>query len=94
MAEIHFHALAPARARSGEDPLVPFLLGARGAPVTVSARDVTRVDAARLQLLLAAQRQWAADGAPFRVIDMAPSFHEGLERLGVDADQFETEVPQ
>ncbi len=94
MAEIHFHALAPARARSGEDPLVPFLLGARGAPVTVSARDVARVDASRLQLLLAAERQWAVDNAQFRVTDMAPSFRDGIERLGLDPDYFETEAPQ
>lgn len=94
MAEIHFHALAPARPRSGEDPLVPFLLGARGAPVTVSMRDVPRLDSARLQLILAAQRQWAIDDVAFHVTDMAPSFEQGLERLGVDAKQFDTEVPQ
>ena len=94
MADIHFHALAPARARSGEDPLVPFLLSARGAPVTVSARDVRRLDSLRLQTMLVAQKQWMIDGQPFTVTDMGPAFRDGLERLGIPADQFEKETPQ
>lgn len=94
MSDIHFHALGPARARSGEDPLVPFLLGALKAPVTVSARDVARLDSHRLQLLLVAQRQWAADGALFKVTDMSPTFRDGLERLGIAADHFDEETLQ
>ncbi|SDY38902.1 STAS domain-containing protein [Citreimonas salinaria] len=94
MADIHFHALAPARARSGEDPLVPFLLGARNAPVTISARDVQRLDSLRLQLLLVAKQQWEADGIDFRITDTAPSFHEGLQRLGLNPQHFEKETVQ
>ncbi len=94
MADIHFHALAPARARSGEDPLVPFLLGARNAPVTISARDVARLDSHRLQLLLVAERQWQADGVGFRLTDAAPSFRKGLQRLGLDPEHFEEETAQ
>ena len=71
MSELHFHVMAPARARNGEDPLMPFLRDARNGPVTVSARDVHRLDSHRLQILLAAERQWTADGADFRVTDMS-----------------------
>ena len=92
MSEIHFHALAPARARSGEDPLVPFLLGARHGPVTVSAREVNRLDSHRLQLLLVARKQWLTDGIRFRVTDMSPAFRDGLERLGVAATHFDEET--
>ncbi|KUF12814.1 STAS domain-containing protein [Pseudoponticoccus marisrubri] len=92
MPDIHFHALGPGRARSGEDPLIPFLIGARHAPVTISARDVPRLDAHRLQVLLVAQRQWAADGAEFRLTDLSPGFRDGLERLGLDGDHFDGEV--
>lgn len=94
MSDIHFHALGSTRARSGEDPLVPFLLSARNGPVTVSARDVRRLDSHRLQLLLVAERQWVTDGADFKVTDMSPAFREGLQRLGLDSDYFDEENPQ
>ncbi|WP_136440746.1 STAS domain-containing protein [Pacificoceanicola onchidii] len=94
MQDISFHALGAARARSGEDPLIPFLLGARNGPVTISARDVQRIDAHRLQLLLVAEKQWMADGAPFQVTDLTPIFREGLERLGLAPDHFDKEMPQ
>ncbi|WP_040604995.1 STAS domain-containing protein [Sagittula stellata] len=94
MPDINFHALGPQRARSGEDPLVSFLLNARKAPVTVSARDVARLDSHRLQLLLVAQKQWEADAVHFEVTEMSPSFREGLERLGLTSDHFDRELPQ
>ncbi len=94
MSDVHFHALGAARARTGEDPLVPFLRGARGGQVTISARDVQRIDAHRLQVLLVAEKQWDADGAPFQVTEMSGSFRTGLERLGLRADHFEKEAVQ
>lgn len=94
MSDAHFLALAPARARSGEDPLFGFLLGARKAPVTVSVRDVTRLDSHRLQMLLVARRQWRAEGIGFRVTDMSPAFREGLQRLGLAPAHFDEEVAQ
>ena len=94
MQDINYHALGPARARSGEDPLIPFLLCARNAPVKISARQVQRIDAHRLQLLLVAEKQWMTDGAPFEVTDMTPIFREGLERLGLSPDHFDKEMPQ
>lgn len=76
------------RARSGDDPLLAFLRDARHGDVALSMRDVGRLDAMRLQTLLVAQRQWAADGFAFVVTDMSDGFRAGLERLGVPADQF------
>ncbi len=92
MSDIHFHALGATRARSGEDPLIPFLLGARSAPVTISAREVQRLDSHRLQILMVAQNQWARDGAPFRVTDLSPGFRSGLERLGMAGEFFDEET--
>lgn len=94
MPDINFHALGPTRARNGEDPLVSFLLNARQLPITVSARDVARLDSHRLQLLLVAQKQWAIDNVQFAVTDMSPRFREGLERLGLASDHFDREMPQ
>jgi anti-anti-sigma regulatory factor len=94
MSDINFHALGAARARSGEDPLVAFLLNARRMPVTVSARDVSRLDSHRLQLLLVAERQWALENIPFEVTDVSPRFREGLERLGLSPVHFDKEPLQ
>ncbi|EPX85367.1 hypothetical protein [Salipiger mucosus] len=94
MPDVHFHALDPVRNRNGEDPLVPFLLGARHAPVSISVRDVLRVDAHRLQILLVAQAQWAAEGVAFRVTDTSVSFQAGLERLGLAPDHFDKDPMQ
>jgi len=94
MPDINFHALGPMRARSGEDPLVAFLLNARNTPVTISAREVSRLDSHRLQLLLVAQKQWVMDAVAFDVIDQSPSFRDGLERLGLTSDHFDKETLQ
>lgn len=94
MSEVHFHALEPNRARTGEDSLVPFIRAARGGRVTVSCREVHRLDAHRLQILLVAQQQWMVDGLPFQVTDTTDSFRAGLERLGLDADHFDKEPVQ
>ena len=59
--------------------------------MTISARDVQRLDSHRLQVLLAARAQWAADGVPFRLTDIAPSFRDGLERLGLAPGFFDEE---
>lgn len=74
--------------------MVSFLLNARKSPVTVSARDVSRLDSHRLQLLLVAQKQWVMDDVSFEVTDMSPTFREGLERLGLPAAHFDREMPQ
>ncbi|WP_251374052.1 hypothetical protein [Ponticoccus alexandrii] len=71
-----------------------FLLNARKSPVTISARDVPRIDSHRLQLLLVAQRQWVRDAVGFELIDMAPGFREGLARLGLPRDHFDKEARQ
>ena len=74
--------------------MVPFLLGARHAEVTISARDVARLDSHRLQILLVAEKQWRTEGIPFRLTDATETFRAGLERLGLDPDHFDKEAMQ
>lgn len=92
MPDVHFCALSPARSRSGEDPLVAFLLSARNQPVTISMRDVPRIDSYRLQLLLVALQEWRRAAIAFKVQDMSPGFREGLARLGLAQTHFDEEV--
>lgn len=89
MTELHSHVLDPGRNRNGEDPLVPFLLGARHMPVSISVRDVLRLDAHRLQILLVAQKQWQEEGLAFRLTDISESFRGGLDRLGLPPTHFD-----
>lgn len=89
MTELHSHVLDPGRNRNGEDPLVPFLLGARHMPVSISVRDVLRLDAHRLQILLVAQKQWQAEALPLTLTEITETFRAGLERLGLPATQFD-----
>ncbi|MCR8549806.1 hypothetical protein M4578_18400 [Salipiger sp. P9] len=94
MTDVHYHVLEPARNRNGEDALVPFLLGARHGPVTISARDVARLDSHRLQILLVAEKQWASEGLPFLLTDTNGTFRAGLERLGLASDHFDKDPLQ
>jgi anti-anti-sigma regulatory factor len=91
---LNFHALATQRPRQGIDPLLTFLKDAVAAPVTVSARDVHRLDAYRLQILVSADLQWNNDDIDFQITDMSPAFRSGLERLGLSPDHFDKELQQ
>lgn len=79
-------------AHSGEDPLWQDLSNAIGQPVVISVAAVARIDTRRLSMLLGAQRQWAKDGQSFAVVDLSPSFRQGLERLGLSSRHFDLEV--
>lgn len=92
MSDVHRHILEKSRARNGEDPVVPFLLGARHCPIEVSVEDVERLDTHRLQILLVAQKQWAADGKDFSVTHISQEFRAGLEHLGLAPNQFDKDL--
>ena len=63
-------------------PLHAALLARLGGPVKIDAGEVRRLGGQCLQVLLAAQTRWAADGAAFDVLNPSPEFAEGLELLG------------
>jgi chemotaxis protein CheX len=55
---------------------------AKGGPLEVDASKVQRLGGLCLQVLLSAQRSWAVDGKPFRVVDPSPDFLEGIKSFG------------
>jgi len=63
-------------------PLTAELLAARGAALSLDASAVRRVGAQCLQVLLAGQAAWAADGQTFDVINPSPEFADGLAQMG------------
>jgi chemotaxis protein CheX len=66
-------------------PLAADLLGLRGAAMTLDASQVKRLGGLCLQVLLAAQAAWDADGQTFRVAARSPAFDEALALFGADA---------
>lgn len=61
------------------------LIAAKASALHVDASKVQRLGGLCLQVLLSAQRTWAADGEHFRVVDASPDFLEGLRTFGATA---------
>jgi chemotaxis protein CheX len=59
-------------------PLLGSLSAARGHALLVDASDVQRVGGLCLQLLLAAQAAWRADGVAFSIVKPSAAFREGM----------------
>lgn len=68
-------------------PLRDQLMAARGAKVELDGSGVRRMGALGLQVLLAAERQWRADGHELRLINPSPDLLAGLKLLGVAESQ-------
>ncbi|MCB8874935.1 STAS domain-containing protein [Acidisoma silvae] len=64
------------------------LLAARGHDLQVDATRLTRIGGLGLQLLLAAQSAWKADGRRFGVENLSQEAEAGLSLLGLPADAF------
>ena len=58
------------------------LKAAQGGAIRLDASRVTFLGSMALQLLIAAQRQWQADGAAFHVTAPSEAFRGGLALLG------------
>ncbi|MGV6819205.1 MAG: STAS domain-containing protein [Parvularcula sp.] len=59
-----------------------------GTPLNVDASDVEFLGGQCLQVLVAASRKWADDGAGFEIVEQSEAFCEGLSRLGLDIEEF------
>ncbi len=68
-------------------PLRDQLIAARGAPAELDGSGVRRLGALGLQVLLAAERQWQADGHALRLVEPSPDLLAGLKLLGVAESQ-------
>ena len=75
-------ALADCLDMTAAAPLAAKLLAVRGAPLNLDASAVRRVGAQCLQVLIAAQTAWTAEGLAFDVVDPSPEFSDGLALMG------------
>lgn len=68
-------------------PLRDELIAARGASAELDGSNVRRLGALGLQILLAAERQWRADGCQLRLVEPSPDLLAGFKLLGVAESQ-------
>lgn len=73
--------LAPVLDLSAAGPLWFELCAARGKPIEVDAAAVERLGGLCLQALLAAEKQWRADGVPFAIVHASQAFVEGVNLM-------------
>lgn len=64
------------------------LAGRRGSPLTIDASEVEKVSALAVEVLIAARRQWDADGLPFALGNMSAAARDTLAGLGLDPEGF------
>lgn len=69
-----------ARARA----MVDDLMSRRGAPLSIDGSAVERVSALAVEVLIAGERQWAADDQPFGIAPMSPALSDAWSGLGLD----------
>ena len=66
-------------------PLAGELMDRRGRDLELDASNVRRLGGQCLQVLLAAESCWKAEGLGFRVLSPSSDFNEGLALLGAPA---------
>lgn len=71
-----------ARARA----LFEDLAGRRGSPLTIDASEVEKAGALAVEILIAARRQWQADGLPFALGNLSAAALETWAGLGLSSD--------
>ena len=65
-------------------PLCAELRAARGKPIEIDASAVDRLGGLCLQVLLAAQRAWRAEGVPFSLINPSQPFADAVRLMAAD----------
>ncbi len=67
-------------------PLAKSLLSSRGSEIDIDASRVKRVGAQCLQVLIAAEATWNADGKSFQVVKPSEEFLDGSRLLGIQIE--------
>ena len=82
----------PDRTRGAPDTgLQDFLRQNRADPVRISARDITRLDARLLQLILSAARSWRERGLELTLCEIPGPVSQTLNQLGVSPEMLRQE---
>ena len=62
------------------------LLAVRGRPIDIDASGVETIGALACEVLVSAQRQWAADGMTIRITCPSPAFLSVIATLGLHSE--------
>lgn len=71
---------------SGARALADMLMARRGSPLGIDASEVEVVGALAMEVLIAAGRQWQADGHGLAIEGASPRFIASCEVLGLSPD--------
>ncbi len=75
----------PAKLKAAEAPALKTLLAdKRGRPVSMEFAQVTQVGTQCIQVLIAANRAWKADGVPFEIKNMSGEIRDSLLICGLN----------
>ena len=69
------------------------LIDHRGKDAVLDAASVTRIGGPAVELLVAARKQWLADGRSRRVRDPSAAFLATLDDVGASLDLLQAEAP-
>ena len=75
------------RGHPAQNPLLTFLKNVQDRPVEIQCDDISRMDAQNLQILLSAQRKWAAAGLQFQMTRITATARDSLGLLGLEMSQ-------
>lgn len=93
MSEIRKFTLEATATAGGPTALLGFLRSSDPGTIVIDVSGVDQIDTLSLQILASASRQSEAAGSPLTLTGMSDEFRRGVARLGLDPDQFESEVP-
>jgi len=88
MDDASVFTLVKHRGHPAQNPLLGFLQNVQDRSVEIQCDDIGRMDAINLQILLSAQRKWAAANLEFRLTRMNRITQDSLKVLGSDFSHF------
>lgn len=69
------------------------LMDHRGSDAVLDASGVARIGAPAVELLVAARKQWLADGKALHIRDASPAFLAVIDDIGTSLDLLQAEAP-
>lgn len=92
MDDMHTLRLPEAFDRKAIAQFAPTLMGHRGDDAALDASAVNRMGALAVELLIAARKQWQADGKALTILNASPAFLACLADIGASSEMLQAEA--
>ena len=90
MDEVTEYALEAVVSGDEAEKLAADLLSVRGNPLSINAKEVTRIDTPCLTVLMAAKKLWADEDCELKYSSASDAFDKALATLGIEKWMMET----